>query len=164
MNKKGWTKIPWIIIIIIIILSVVLGLVFNYFFTQEFDPDKHVYTEIECDHWTKDKWQQEGRYSFNGSHCVDGWIEGNAYIPLMDEVKDWRDKTKCELDTNDDGCVCDEWKEESCLTEINYYLPPGMNGNIELNVEVDKNDLCFYPQGGVSIFPPPHLWLQYMKM
>ena len=56
---------------------------------------------------------------------------------------DWRDKTKCELNVSEDGCICDEWKEEPCLSELNYYIPLDYPDKLELKIEIDKAELCY---------------------
>ena len=33
---------------------------------------------------------------------------------------DWQPKNKCELDPNEEGCICDEWEIEECIDSIAY--------------------------------------------
>jgi len=114
MNKKA-QGIPLQVIIIAalgLLVLVVLAIIFSGKGVG-FDPEKNICTRASC-------------YDRYGP----GYLEGNNITQVMSgcvqpernfKCIEWRSKTKCELNPETEGCVCDKWKNATYEYGYTYY-------------------------------------------
>ena len=115
-NKKGQATMEflatygWAILVVLCAIGVLLyfGVIDpDSFKLETFDSEKHVCEELKCEYINKPfseyRWSE---YPCNNS-------EFKEYISQDRDVRekcvDWRDKNKCELNANNEGCACDEY-------------------------------------------------------
>jgi len=116
-KKKENLKIksPAVFILTMVILCVVV-ILFLYFVetSNKFNPETDVCLEWElCNN-------EEGFCNIVESEEIcDECIEKLKWIDFSKECVDFRTKNKCELNTESEGCICDEWQE---ICDMEYIL------------------------------------------
>jgi len=106
-NKKAEISLNVIIMsALALLVIVILAIIFTgraELFRESFNPDEDVCLEEEltC---------KEGYY-MKGNICFKWFKRYDAYFPQhTTKCSDWRPKTICKLNPNDERCICDEWK------------------------------------------------------
>jgi len=112
MKKEKTNKKLVVISIIIVVICFFLVILLAPKYYAEFNLDKHICEkaciEYDCEDAPKRRCQVDNQWSYCG------------YSPY--KCADWRDKTKCELNPNAEGCICDEWKYVSRVECTEYML------------------------------------------
>lgn len=102
--------IALVVLIALIFLVVLINILTGKTSFNEFNPDKDVCLEWEC------------CMNSNSNNCRDDIsFVSCELLPnngLHYNCKDWRPKTKCEIDPEAEGCICDEWELGVFLCDI----------------------------------------------
>lgn len=144
-NKKISINAVVLLILILAIAISSLGLGFiRGMFDTEFNPETDVCIEFSCcnlEHINNDA-------LCNQNKLVPEY-DNECMSSMVAECEEWRPKTKCELNPNDENCVCDEYiiqnkrychkitiKKIYCLTKDNHVCLMNYNcysDNIDTN-------------------------------
>lgn len=111
MKKKQDETLSLKVIVIAALCLLFLALMLAWFYATniQFNPEKDVCTSYKTI-----------------EYCNDGTLktlkEGcNDLRNLTTSCQEWRPKTRCEIDPEAEGCVCDEYSEETWKDFVYYY-------------------------------------------
>ena len=111
-----------------IVLVVVIALVVTFFIRRDeligFNPETDTSSE-ECDYIIQSPIDNE-------YYCMNYYNKEEGGSAQGHQLKKWRSKTKCELNPNDEGCVCDEYKDNIVGSWKQCYDGNCMEGDIIL--------------------------------
>lgn len=126
MKDKKKSKL--VIIMCSILFVVVVGLPLYITYNSDYDPEKHVCTKM-CE-------SEEILPATVWIHCTSG-----ETFYRKGQCMEWRNKNKCEIDPNEEGCVCDERRHiyDFCDQMTVEYMKTSCIGLVSMDIAVWGN-------------------------